>query len=338
MIDLIRKRHEGDGWIVFTELANRPGFYAKRYADAFALGVWATTKYEGHLYEEKISREDLKKELRDPTKADGVGKYASYRWLVVSDIKITEGLVIPDVWGILTPEVRGGSRLLKVVRKAPKLKPTPMDALFALTMVRNGVRNMVSVADHERMKSEYEARLRKKSLPTDDDLVGKLAAAEAKVTKFERDIERFESTSGVKIEDGWQAGNIGRAVKIVREMNDRDEGVDGLRNHVARLSAVAEQLDSSARHAASAAVYLRGELELREHGDLCRKKEWNALECSCGVEPKSPLEAALQRQTSGVTTPDGHEAAAGADDGEGSGGDRGGAGAPEQDAGLQLRD
>jgi len=63
MLDLVRKRHEGDGWLVFTELANAPGFGAKRYADAFALGVWQSTNYEGHLYEFKASRGDLRREL-----------------------------------------------------------------------------------------------------------------------------------------------------------------------------------------------------------------------------------------------------------------------------------
>src|SRR5687767_7953632 len=101
MLDLIRKRHDGDGWIVFQELGDKPGIYADRTADAVALGVWASKKYEAHLYEIKISREDVKRELRDPSKVEGVGKYCTYWWLAISDEKIISDLVVPEAWGIV---------------------------------------------------------------------------------------------------------------------------------------------------------------------------------------------------------------------------------------------
>lgn len=301
LLELVRKRHVGDGWLMFTELGNRPGYYASRYADAFVLGVWASTKYETHLYEEKCHREDLKKELKDPSKMEGVGKYARYRWLVVSDTKIMEGLVIPDAWGILAPTVRGGQRLLKVIRKAPKLDATPIDPLFAIAMIRNALKGWVPTADHQRVVDELEAlRLNKHvSAPADEcaDRSAKISDLQRQLDHQDRQIKAFEEASGVSIAlDGYQGGVIGEAVKLVRALQDRGEPLEALGSHVAHLSSVAAELDRRARSAAEAAVLLRHSLELsaREHTARCAKKQsWNGSRCTCGKEPGSQLETEI---------------------------------------------
>lgn len=349
-LDLVRKRHEGDGWLVFNELANRVSFGSKTIADAFALGVWSSTKYEGHLYERKISRGDLRRELKDPSKAEGVGKYAKYWWLVLdAEIKIDD-LVIPDQWGILVPTVRGGTQLLTVQRKAPAHKVKPFDPSFVIAMIRNGLKGYVQKSDHDRVVEAYEAKLAGKDAPPTDEEISvqeKLWKTERELKNLRADIERFEEASGVKLSDqGWAVGNIGRAVKIVRLLQDRDMSIENLGSHVAMLSRIAHDFDQHARAVARTAVDLRVELGLhtKDHADTCRKmRSWGGGECTCGKDPRCPLEAQLQRQTSGVTTPDGDgdatsQTPAPGDDDEGGGVDRGGAGADEQDAGPQLRD
>ena len=344
MLDLIRKRHEGDGWLVFTELANRPGFHVKRFADAFALGVWASTKYEGHLYEEKISREDLKRELRDPDKANGVGKYAKYWWLCVSEEKLLEGLVIPDVWGILTPTVRGGSRIFKVVRQAPKLDPKPIDALFAMSMIRSGLKKMVSTADHQRVVEELDALKRGKRRPTTEDEIDlreQKYKLQHELDRLKQDIKSFQEASCVDISNaGYRSRVIGHAVRLVLEMQENGNALDQIGSYVAHLSGVAEQLENNAKTAAAGAVHLRRLLNMTEHTERCdRKKSWSGGRCSCGVDPVSTLEREIQRQTSAVFVSNAEtDTPARADDDQGGGGDSGGAGTREQDAGVQLRD
>lgn len=302
MIDLIRKRHEGDGWIVFTELANRPGFAAKRYADAFALGVWASTKYEGHLYEEKISREDLKKELRDPEKAEAVGKYARYRWLVVGDEKITEGLVIPDVWGILTPHIKGGSKILRVVRKAPKLEPREIDAGFAMAMIRNGLRTMVTAPDHGRVVEELFQLKQSKGRPAmtgDRESEIKIIALEREIKDLRANAAHFEEMSGVKLDLAtYRAGNIGAAVKLVLEMQEHGNAIDHLGQYVHKLSTVAAEHEHQAKTAAAGAVRLRHALGMvgKDHTQRCLNgRQWSPGRCTCGAIPTSGLEADIQR-------------------------------------------
>jgi len=306
MLDLIRKRHAGDGWLVFSELGNRPGYYASRYADAFALGVWASTKYETHLYEEKRSREDLKKELSDPTKMEGVGTYARYRWLVVSDEKIMEGLAIPDAWGVLTPTVRGGQRLLKVMRKAPKLDAKPIDALFAMAMVRNGLKGWVSTADHQKIVDELASLRGGLRIASRDDEIAsrdeKIRTLQVTITQYERQIQIFEEASGVRLDlSGYLAGQIGKAVTLVVAMQEHGQPLDALGSHVAHLSTQAAELQRRAEGLATAAVMLRRELalEVRDHSPICVKKQgWNGLHCTCGKVPGSALETEIERRLS----------------------------------------
>src|ERR1051325_9577513 len=156
MIDLIHKRHEGDAWIVLTEVANGTGAQALRHADALALGLWPSRGYEIHGYECKASRGDVQKELLDPSKADAVGKFCDFWWLVVSDVSIIDGLVIPATWGILAPK----NKVLRVVRKAPKLEATPVNRAFVAALVRNVCKGWVPKHEHEAFKNAAREKAR----------------------------------------------------------------------------------------------------------------------------------------------------------------------------------
>ena len=214
LLDLVRKRHEGDGWQVFSELANGTGYKVKGWADAAALGIWPSRGYELHGYEFKISREDLKKELRDPSKADNVGAYCDYWWLALSDEGIMDGLVIPETWGILVP--RGG--VLRAVRKAPKLEAKPFDRAFCAAMIRNVVKTWVPKHKHEQLKKNALEEA-KKELERDreykrQDQNHELGLLKAKVAAF-------EAAAGIELGTQWEAGNVGRAVRTVLDLRAR---------------------------------------------------------------------------------------------------------------------
>lgn len=259
MRDLISKRHEGDGWLVFYELASRPGFQAKRYADAFALGVWASTKYEGHLYEEKCSREDVKRELRDPSKAEGLGRYATYWWLVISDEKIIDGLVVPGAWGILTPTSRGGSRMLRVVRKAPRLTPRPMDPLFVIAMVRNAMKAWVPRAEHEKLREEMHQLAVKRSTA---DLDESIAADRRELDRLKARIAEFKAASGIDLLDSdyhYSAKPIGNAVKLALEhRHELGTTLDSRADVLERVAETQERAARSSRQAAEAVRAIAG--------------------------------------------------------------------------------
>ncbi len=344
MLGLVRKRHDGDGWIVFSELSNRASGPGDRYADAFALGVWASTKYEAHLYEFKASREDLKKELRDPTKADGIGKYATYRWLVLEDEKIMRDLVIPEAWGILVPKVRGGSRILTVVRKAPKLKAVPFTPMFAIACVRNIAKKFVSNAEHDKLREQLSDVLAGRDLKPPPDIVAKDAEISrlTKELKNLRDgLDRFRQESGVDLSEygkaavgSWQFGNIGKEVKVAADLHQRIVNGD-VHQEISLLSTTAQLLTAKARELAEGAVALRELAHLTECAPNCRSKStWSlGADCSCGAKPLSEVERSMAADVRSSNSSPSDRA-----DDQGGGSDSRDSGAPEQDAGVQLRD
>lgn len=55
-----------------------------RYADAMALGLWPSRGLELTGFEIKVSRSDWLRELKEPQKADRIGRFCD-RWYVVAE-------------------------------------------------------------------------------------------------------------------------------------------------------------------------------------------------------------------------------------------------------------
>lgn len=213
MMNYILKRHPSPGWIVVDEVPNSTGGQKSRIADAVALGVWPSHQYAIHGYEFKISRSDVRRELEDPSKADAVGKFCDYWWLVVSDIDLIDGLVIPETWGILHVK----NNTLKTHRKAPKLSATPISRGFAAALIRRVTDSWVPKREYnalkERTREEAKAELvRDRELQT--------SHAKHELRRLKQTIEHFEQRSGISLQHEWQHSQIGDAVKHVLEARE----------------------------------------------------------------------------------------------------------------------
>lgn len=213
MFGLVCKRHPSPGWAVFSELANSTGGNVRGFADAFAIGIWPSHRYEAHLYEFKASRNDVKKELADPSKGDTIGKFADYRWLVVEDVKIIETLVIPGGWGILTPKGSGNAAVLQTVRKAPKQEAVPWTRGFMAAMARHVFDKHVTKEEYNRVKEETHAELRKK-------VEREVSYEHANLKRVHEEllaaVKDFHLKSGVDVITArWSLGDIAEAVKVV---------------------------------------------------------------------------------------------------------------------------
>lgn len=221
MIDLIRKRHEGPAWVVVPEVPNGTGSNVSRRADAIALGLWPSRGYEIHGYEVKVSRGDVRKELNDPSKADAVGRFCDYWWLVVEDLSIIDGLVVPSTWGILAPKLG----VLRVHRKAPKLKAAPVTRSFVAALTRKVTESWIPRDEHETYKKVAKEELRKE-IERDRAYVSSDIERERDVLLAT--ITHFQEVSGVDLKDGntygaarWTIENIGEAVKAVRDFREK---------------------------------------------------------------------------------------------------------------------
>lgn len=243
MLDLIEKRHPAEGgWALFTELSNGTGANASGRADAFAIGIWPSRGHEAHCYEIKISREDLKRELLDPRKADTVGKYADYFWLVVSDIKLIETLVIPERWGILAP--RG--KVLHVHRKAPKQEAKQWSRSFCAAVIRH-------IRDRHVTKAEYNAVRETVYKEAEQRIRNEMGYAATATERAHKEllalINEFYEKSGIDIRHPWDLGNIAEAVRIVKQARFDARMHQGFER-------VAEQYEALAKAARDAAKAL----------------------------------------------------------------------------------
>jgi hypothetical protein len=211
LVRLIERRHEGPGWQVFTELANGTGARARRRADAVAMGMWPSRGYEIHGYECKISRGDVRKELQDVSKMDAVGKYCDFWWLTVSDPAITDGLLVPESWGVLAPR----ARVLRIVRPAKKRKTVPVDRSFVAAMLRSVTDHWVPRSKHHEVVSAQEQRItdavtKERAFGTDD--------TKRELDRLRKQVVEFEQGSGVQIANGWRMGEVGQAVRTLVEV------------------------------------------------------------------------------------------------------------------------
>ena len=115
---LLRNRYDYPEWAFFTEVNGEDG----RSADAIAINMWPSRKYEIHGFEIKASRGDWLKELRTPSKADFfVGQCD--RWFMVAAKKdIIRKEELPEDWGLL--EIRN-NRIFTAVHPDWTYKTTP---------------------------------------------------------------------------------------------------------------------------------------------------------------------------------------------------------------------
>lgn len=203
-------RYSRPEWCVFFEVADQSGGYSKRYADAVAMSIWPSRGYQIHGFEIKVSRSDFVNEMRDPNKADAVGQYCDYWWLVTPP-RLVEAPELPEAWGLMVRQKNG----LRVVKQAPKKPTSQLDRGFAAALLR---RSMDLQSSHVRMEVEKGNAERQKQVA---EVVARrtkqIAADEAKHREW---IERFEATLGSKF-SVWEAPDrLAASLKLARLLGD----------------------------------------------------------------------------------------------------------------------
>lgn len=271
---LIRKRHEGPAWIVIEEVGNGTGYNVKRHADALAIGIWPSRGYEIHGYEVKRSRGDVQKELDDPSKADAVGKYCDYWWLVIEDLKIIDGLVIPATWGILVPK----NKVLRIHRKAPKRDATPVNRSFVAAVVRKVTDGWVPKHVHDELKKtakeEATKELENRNKYARDDSKHELEELRGVIKRFQEmtgvviaEAYSHEPDGTLRPKSAWELEGIGEAVKAVVNIrrtygHDRhNEPILVVERELMNLERDIDRHEAAKQSATGRAFHLRNEIE-----------------------------------------------------------------------------
>lgn len=128
---------------------------ATRYADAVAVGLWAS---HGHLIqgiEIKISRSDFLHEMKQPEKSEPIMRYCG-RWWLACPSGMVKPEELPPTWGLL--ELNSAGVLIAKV-KAPILKPEPVNLKFFASLCRRRAgldEEMTKVAISKAVREQVE--------------------------------------------------------------------------------------------------------------------------------------------------------------------------------------
>ena len=90
-----------------TQFRNGTGFMANRTADAMAMSLWPSRGLHIYGFEVKKTRTDWLREFKKPEKADDIGIYCHYWYLVVGSEDIVKDEEIPKTWGLIIPHGNG---------------------------------------------------------------------------------------------------------------------------------------------------------------------------------------------------------------------------------------
>lgn len=249
VLSALQTHHKGDAWAFFAEVRNTTGFSRQiRSADALAISLWPSRGLYAQGYEIKVSKSDLDAELKEPNKADEIGKFCLH-WFLATPEGLTEGRVIPAGWGIV--EVRENGKL-KWKRPAPanEYVQQPTWGLIA-SISRQLCAGMVPASTlQQQVEEEVKRRVGKVDEQIRSRFEADLKSKDTKIENLKRCISNFEKSSGVNL-DRYQSAflneEIGEAVRVVRKY--RHLGLDGgVRVAAERLREIAADIDELAKH------------------------------------------------------------------------------------------
>lgn len=186
--DLIARRHPSPEWATVFECANRTGAN-ERYADALALNLWSS---RGHVligFEVKVSRNDWRRELKNPKKSDAIQSFCD-RWYIVTEPGIVLPGELPETWGLLERATNG--RGLTIAKEAPKLPAEPFTRGFVAAFCRRAAEGVDKLVDI-RLREE-RAAMRKAS---NEDIEREVARRTRRATEVMERLRQIKAQCGI---------------------------------------------------------------------------------------------------------------------------------------------
>lgn len=201
LLDRLTVKFPSPEWAFMPHVSDGTGGYKSRTADAIAMNLWPSRGLEIHGFEVKVYRSDWVRELRDPAKADAIAKYCDRWWLVVGDKGILEPGELPATWGLMIPFGRG----LRAMVTPQKLTAAEPDRTFLAAILRRVAETKTPQAKIDAAYQQAREELKKEFEE----------AKNYRLKELQGRVNDFEKASGLKINNAWNAGEIGEAVKEV---------------------------------------------------------------------------------------------------------------------------
>ncbi|MBD3674370.1 MAG: hypothetical protein HUJ26_12670 [Planctomycetaceae bacterium] len=227
---LLRTKFQLPQYALIEEVPNGTSTNKTRSCDALAMGCWKSSGIELNGFEIKVNRSDWTKELNDPGKAEAFARYC-HRWWIVAAPGIVKLEELPAEWGLMEPARNGNG--LSVRSQATKHRdPEPIPFRFLASLLRKAVE---AGEDADRIKQAFrEGRLHEQKLKMPGD------HWRNKYLVLKKKLEVYEQSSGIDINDHWNAEQLGTAVKQVLDLRRNEAAIDGVLN-TSRLDATIER-------------------------------------------------------------------------------------------------
>lgn len=202
VVELLRARYSGPAWAFMEQVGDATGAYTQRHADAIAMSLWPSRGLELIGFEVKVSRNDWRRELAKPDKAEPIASRLD-RFYVVAPADVVGMDTVPPAWGLL--EVLGGKKLIER-KKAERLDPEPLDRAFLAAILRRAsavsptlqMRAEARKAAIAETEAELESRVRLRT--------GEL---QSELDVLRRSVEQFEECTGIPLEKHEADGHYG---------------------------------------------------------------------------------------------------------------------------------
>jgi hypothetical protein len=218
-------------FVTLFEVRDSTGFDSSRSADAIAVGMYRTRGREITGFEIKRSRSDWLSELKNPAKAEEIGKFCDWFYLVTSNDSIAKIDEIPAQWGWM---FLNGQRL-KVLKKPERMKAVPLDRHMLCSLLfslRKDCYSQIEKQINEKVAQRLESQ--------HSGLQYTARNWEERFKELEKNVREYENASGVSISNGWNhPGKVGEAVRMV--MNE-SKLMDRFKNDVRILLCRAESI------------------------------------------------------------------------------------------------
>lgn len=230
-------------WVVLRQVANATGANSCRFADAIAVSCWPSRGLYAVGIEIKVSLADLKRELGDHRKSSPIQRFCKHWYIVIPESLHDGSFLLPETWGLITV-----NRTAKIAIQAPTLESQEPTWGFLASVLRNTANASVP-------KAEVEARIAER---VESGVQAYTIGAQHNIRYLENILAVFRDASGIDLtqEEEWHLGDIGRAVKMIR-----DAGTAKLSNAAQRIASDAERFAAAANEIRERAAALVAETQ-----------------------------------------------------------------------------
>lgn len=189
-------------WVMLFELCTRTGgavvsrYHAlgENYIDAFAFNCWPSKNYCKEAFEIKVSRQDFKNELKQPSKNLLATIFSNKFYFVTPQGMLNKG-EIPRGSGLI--EVKDTGEMFYAV-KAPETEAVPMPNSMLMSALRNALKSDVDATFKQGYDSGVVAGRQEVLYKSEDkqlrDTAAALSTVQNKVRLLEQKIKEKDDT------------------------------------------------------------------------------------------------------------------------------------------------